>query len=80
MRFVIKWGIYIKNIKQVGVYSSTTRSAPCRVDYRFSDTNIRLIIYTTKQNRGLFNIISIYLSVWQKKKHQRTLPQRKEGE
>lgn len=28
-----EWGIYI-NIEQVGVYSSTTRSAPIRIGHR----------------------------------------------
>ena len=71
MRFVIKWGIYI-NIVRCGVYNSDEsvydslpplRSAPCWSVYQFSDTKIRIIIYTTKQKGGLFNIISIYLYI-----------------
>jgi len=46
--FSVNGGIYI-NIERCGVYSSTFRSAPCWVDYQFSDTKVRIIIYTTKQ-------------------------------
>ena len=54
--FSVNGGIYI-NIERCGVHSSTLKLAPCWVDYQFSDTKIQLIIDTTKQKGGLFNII-----------------------